>query len=84
MILLNLTHVYIAAGIAALYAAILRFTVGGKSRSDEPNLIPHWIPFFGHAFRFAINKRKFFLWAEYDSNVVSVNQMNTNAISMGE
>lgn len=65
MIEVTVTHLYIAAGIAAIYAAILRLTVGGSSRSDEPKIIPHWIPFFGHAFRFAINKRKFFLWAEY-------------------
>jgi hypothetical protein len=54
----------IIIGVVAVYLALLKFTVGGKSRHDEPRLIPHWIPFFGHAFRFAINKRTFFLWAE--------------------
>lgn len=31
---------------------------------NEPLLIPHWMPFFGHAFRFARSKRSFFRWAK--------------------
>jgi hypothetical protein len=54
----------VAVGITVVYLALLRFTKGGKWRPDEPKMIPHWLPFFGHAFRFAINKRTFFLWAE--------------------
>ncbi|KAJ5822472.1 cytochrome P450 [Penicillium robsamsonii] len=30
---------------------------------NEPLLIPHWMPFFGHAFSFARSKRSFFRWA---------------------
>ena len=51
-----------------LVVVLLKFTVGGKSSKDEPNQIPHWIPIIGHAFRFALNKREFFLWAEYVNN----------------
>ncbi|KAI5194191.1 hypothetical protein AUEXF2481DRAFT_45295 [Aureobasidium subglaciale EXF-2481] len=64
MDLITSTHLYIAGGIVLLYATLLRFTVGGKSSKDEPNQIPHWIPVIGHAFRFALNKREFFLWAD--------------------
>ncbi|CDM28621.1 hypothetical protein DTO013E5_939 [Penicillium roqueforti] len=51
-----------AAGVVALLIlSKLAFTP--KQLPNEPEVIPHWMPFFGHAFRFAKSKREFFRWA---------------------
>lgn len=52
-----------AAGVVALLIlSKLAFTP--KQLPNEPEVIPHWMPFFGHAFRFAKSKREFFRWAK--------------------
>lgn len=54
----------VAVTLALLFAVWLVLSPKAVSLSNEPNSIPHWIPFFGHAFRFAKDKRTFFQWAE--------------------
>jgi hypothetical protein len=46
-----------------LYKSVIVMSSGQKT-GNEPNDLYTWIPFFGHAFRFAKDKRSFFLWAQ--------------------
>lgn len=45
-----------------LYKSVI--VMSPQKTGNEPNDLYTWIPFFGHAFRFAKDKRSFFLWAQ--------------------
>ena len=63
--LVDLSPARIAAGLALTALVISVFLARFRGSVSEPNFLPTWIPFFGHAFRFARDKRSFFLWAQY-------------------
>ena len=50
-------------GISIILLAAYRFLFRTGRLPNEPNEIPTWLPFFGHAFTFAKDKRSFYRWA---------------------
>jgi hypothetical protein len=52
----------VLGGISILLLAAHRFLFRTGRLPNEPNEIPTWIPFFGHAFTFAKDKRSFYRW----------------------
>jgi hypothetical protein len=58
----NTTFNLLAIGIILI--GVFLWRRNSPKLENEPNALPTLIPFFGHAFSFARNKRSFFQWAE--------------------